>query len=71
MPVLPPGFVAFMAATAEALRRHAVVNSQWRDDGLLLLPEVNIGMAVALDEGLILVSKHQALRAYDVRILEW
>jgi 2-oxoglutarate dehydrogenase E2 component (dihydrolipoamide succinyltransferase) len=43
----------FMAATAEALRRHPMVNSQWTDEGILLKPEVNIGMAVALDEGLI------------------
>lgn len=28
-------------------------------------------VAQALDEGLILVSKDQALRAYDVRFLEW
>lgn len=43
----------FMAATAAALRNHPLVNSQWRDEGTYLLPEVNIGMAVALDEGLI------------------
>ncbi len=43
----------FVAATAEALRRHPVANSQWRDDGIQLMPDVNIGMAVALDEGLI------------------
>jgi pyruvate/2-oxoglutarate dehydrogenase complex dihydrolipoamide acyltransferase (E2) component len=43
----------FVAATAEALRRHPVVNSQWTDEGLLLKPDVNIGMAVALEEGLI------------------
>ncbi|NLX11006.1 MAG: 2-oxo acid dehydrogenase subunit E2 [Chloroflexi bacterium] len=43
----------FVAATAEALRRHPGVNSQWTDDGILLKPEINIGMAVALDEGLI------------------
>ena len=43
----------FVAATAQALRRHPAVNSEWREDGLLLKPEVNIGMAVALDEGLI------------------
>jgi pyruvate/2-oxoglutarate dehydrogenase complex dihydrolipoamide acyltransferase (E2) component len=43
----------FMAATAEALRRHPMVNSTWTDDGILLKPEVNIGMAVALEEGLI------------------
>ncbi|GAB4409019.1 MAG: dihydrolipoamide acetyltransferase family protein [Anaerolineae bacterium] len=43
----------FVAATAQALRRHPAVNSEWREDGLLLKPEVNIGVAVALDEGLI------------------
>ena len=43
----------FVAAIAQALRRHPHVNSQWRDDGLLLKPEINVGMAVALDEGLI------------------
>jgi 2-oxoglutarate dehydrogenase E2 component (dihydrolipoamide succinyltransferase) len=49
----------FVAATAEALRRHPMVNSEWREDGLLFKPEINIGMAVALDEGLIVpVIKH-------------
>ncbi len=43
----------FMAATADALRHHPLVNSQWTDDGILLHRDVNIGMAVALDEGLI------------------
>ncbi len=48
-----------MAVTAEALRRHPMVNSQWTDEGLLLKPEINIGMAVALDDGLIApVIKH-------------
>ncbi|NDJ78049.1 MAG: 2-oxo acid dehydrogenase subunit E2 [Chloroflexi bacterium] len=43
----------FMAATAEALRRHPMVNSRWTDEGILLHREINIGMAVALEEGLI------------------
>jgi 2-oxoglutarate dehydrogenase E2 component (dihydrolipoamide succinyltransferase) len=43
----------FVAATAHALRAHPMVNSQWTDDGILLKPEVNIGMAVAIDDGLI------------------
>lgn len=43
----------FMAAAARALREHAMVNSQWTDQGILLKPEVNVGMAVAVDEGLI------------------
>jgi 2-oxoglutarate dehydrogenase E2 component (dihydrolipoamide succinyltransferase) len=50
----------FVAATAEALRRHPQVNSEWRDDGLLLKPDINIGMAVALDEGLIVPVLHRA-----------
>ncbi len=43
----------FMAAAARALRAHPLVNSQWTDEGILLYRDVNIGMAVALDEGLI------------------
>lgn len=43
----------FAAATAEALRRHPLVNSEWTDEGILLKPEVNLGIATALDEGLI------------------
>jgi len=43
----------FAAATAEALRQHPMVNSEWTDDGILLKPEVNLGIATALDEGLI------------------
>jgi 2-oxoglutarate dehydrogenase E2 component (dihydrolipoamide succinyltransferase) len=43
----------FVAATARALRAHPMVNSQWTDEGILLKPEVNIGMAVAIDDGLI------------------
>ncbi len=43
----------FVAAAAQALRQHPMVNSQWTDEGILLHREVNIGMAVAIDEGLI------------------
>jgi pyruvate/2-oxoglutarate dehydrogenase complex dihydrolipoamide acyltransferase (E2) component len=42
-----------VSATAQALREHPLVNSSWSDDGLLLHQAVNIGMATALDEGLI------------------
>ncbi len=42
-----------IAAAARALRDHPVVNSQITDDGLALLPHVHVGMAVALDNGLI------------------
>ena len=42
-----------IAAAARALRQHPHVNSQITDDGIALLPEVHVGMAVALDGGLI------------------
>ncbi len=42
-----------IAATAQALRDHPRVNSSWRDDGLLQHQAINIGMATALDDGLI------------------
>ncbi len=49
----------FMAAAARALRQHPMVNGQWTDDGILLQRDVNVGMAVAIDEGLIVpVIKH-------------
>ena len=42
-----------IAAAARALREHPLVNSQITDDGVALLPTVHVGMAVALDNGLI------------------
>ncbi|MEM9040983.1 MAG: dihydrolipoamide acetyltransferase family protein, partial [Actinomycetota bacterium] len=49
-----PGFTDYViAAAARALRSHPRVNSQVTDDGIALLPEVHVGLAVALDEGLI------------------
>ncbi len=44
----------FVAAAAQALREHPLVNSSWTDQGLLLHKQINIGVAVALgDQGLI------------------
>jgi pyruvate dehydrogenase E2 component (dihydrolipoamide acetyltransferase) len=40
-------------ALAWALERHPWLNSTLRDDEIHLLPEINIGVAVALEEGLI------------------
>lgn len=49
-----PGYTDYViAAAARALRVHPYVNSQITDDGLALLPDVHVGMAVALDDGLI------------------
>ena len=40
-------------AVARALLRHPRMNSRLSEEVILLLPEVNVGMAVALEEGLI------------------
>src|SRR4029079_8041821 len=40
-------------AAAEALKRNPTFNAHWTDDGLLAKRRVNIGVAVAVDDGLI------------------
>jgi pyruvate dehydrogenase E2 component (dihydrolipoamide acetyltransferase) len=42
-----------IAAAARALVLHPIVNSQITDEGVALLPAVHVGMAVAVDNGLI------------------
>jgi 2-oxoglutarate dehydrogenase E2 component (dihydrolipoamide succinyltransferase) len=47
-------FTAYIvAATVAALKKHPLVNSTWTEEGIRLLRDVNLGMATALDEGLI------------------
>jgi len=49
-----PGFTDYvLAASAHALREHPIVNAQLTPDGIALLPDVHVGLAVALDEGLV------------------
>lgn len=49
-----PGFTDYIiAATARALKLHPIVNSQVTAQGIALLPEIHVSLAVALDEGLI------------------
>ena len=43
----------FVVASVAALKAVPIVNSQWAEDKILLKREVNVGVAVALDEGLI------------------
>src|SRR6266851_669219 len=52
-------------AVARALLRHPRMNSRLSEDAIVMLAEVNIGMAVALDEGLIV----PVIRAADRRSL--
>ena len=54
-----PGYTDYvMAAVAGALVEHPVVNSQIADGALNLLPQVNVGLAVALDGGLVVPVVH-------------
>ncbi len=45
--------VALLRACIAALRAHPRLNSVWTPEGLLEVDEINVGVAIALDEGLI------------------
>ncbi len=53
----PPVKISFndivVKAVATALRRHPMCNAWWQDDHIRIWNEVHIGMAVAIEEGLI------------------
>ena len=42
-----------MLNTAHALRQHPVFNSSWSDKGIIMKKDINIGIAVSLEDGLI------------------
>ncbi|MDH5736815.1 MAG: 2-oxo acid dehydrogenase subunit E2 [Gammaproteobacteria bacterium] len=42
-----------LAATARALKRHPLMNSRFTEEGIFTLSEINLGVAVALPEGLV------------------
>ncbi len=47
-------FTAYIvAATVEALKQHPMANSTWTEDGIELKRQINVGMAAAIDDGLI------------------
>lgn len=47
-------FMAFVAkATVEALKQYPLVNSEWADDKIILKKSINLGLAVAAQDGLI------------------
>lgn len=54
---LPDTKVSFndmvIKASAMALKKHPQVNSQWKDDAMILNHHVNIGVAVAVEDGLV------------------
>jgi pyruvate dehydrogenase E2 component (dihydrolipoamide acetyltransferase) len=72
------GFTDYVvAAVAGALVEHPVINSQITDGQVAVLPEINVGLAVALDGGLVVPVVHRtdtltfdALRAETTRLAE-
>jgi len=52
--------VLLVKAVAWALIRHPLINSRLEEDGIHLLPEINVGVAVAAESGLIVPVLRQA-----------
>jgi len=48
--------------SAEALARHPAINASWRDGSIVDNDRVNVGIAVAIDDGLIVPVVHDANR---------
>ena len=48
--------------SAEALRRHPRVNASWRDGTIVSSPDVNVGIAVATEDALVVPVVHHADR---------
>jgi pyruvate dehydrogenase E2 component (dihydrolipoamide acetyltransferase) len=46
--------------TAAALRRYPRLNASWQNETIVLNPEINIGLAVAVEEGLVVPVIHRA-----------
>ncbi len=45
---------------AAALRQHPRMNAKWENDTIVLNPDVNVGLAVAVEDGLLVPVIHQA-----------
>lgn len=47
-------------AVAVALRKHPLLNSSWEPDAVVIHPDINVGIAVAMDGGLMVPVLHKA-----------
>jgi pyruvate dehydrogenase E2 component (dihydrolipoamide acetyltransferase) len=45
-----------VAAVASALGKHPIVNASWTGNGIRLHPEVNVGIAMAVDDGVVVAA---------------
>jgi len=52
----------FVRAAVEALKAFPIVNSSWGEDGIVLRGAINIGIGIAVDDGLIVAVVKQADR---------
>jgi len=55
-------------AAAVALREHQAINARWEGEGVHRLPDIHIGVAVALEEGLVVPVVRHADRASIAQI---
>src|SRR5207245_10111645 len=49
-------------AVVEGLKAVPILNASWTDDGVVLHKDINIGVAVSVDDGLIVPVVHEADR---------
>jgi 2-oxoisovalerate dehydrogenase E2 component (dihydrolipoyl transacylase) len=52
----------FIKTVTESLREHPIINSSWSDAGIIMKGDINIGLAVAVEDGLIVPVIHNADR---------
>lgn len=52
--------VYIVSAIVRALKQHPLANSVWSDDGIILKRDINIGMAAAVEGGLVVPVIHRA-----------
>jgi pyruvate dehydrogenase E2 component (dihydrolipoamide acetyltransferase) len=45
-----------IAAVARALEKHPLVNASWTGEGIRLHPEINVGIAMAVDDGVVVAA---------------
>jgi pyruvate dehydrogenase E2 component (dihydrolipoamide acetyltransferase) len=45
-----------IAAVARALKKHPLVNASWTGDGIRLHPEINVGIAMAVEDGVVVAA---------------
>jgi len=49
-----------VAGVARALEKHPLVNASWAGDGIRLHPEINVGVAMAVEGGVVAAAIHDA-----------